>query len=192
MSVNTYLYYIAIIAVSVWCPIASCSNGNGLAPNEAADSVYALALKKSHEGVRTLRANLLSDYDDGFRSDVYGLFNDSSLRIRAVALYATHDVDEIADSIFADHAVELSHTMFHYLAEGGDTTTASELEAAIVQRFNAMDLDEKAHWIVATLQPSEIPQYLEGGDRALIQHIMPLLNQSDKARFVASLNAQKH
>ncbi len=191
MSVNTYLY-IAIIAASVWCPIVSCSNGNGLAPNEAADSVYALALKNSYEGIHTFRANLLSDYDGDFRSDVYRLFNDSSLSLRAVALYATHDVEEIADSIFAGHAVEVSHAVFHYLAESGDTVSVSELEAAIIQRFNAMDLDEKAHWIVATLPSSEIPQYLEDGDAALIRQIMPLLNQSDKARFEASLKRTNH
>lgn len=191
MSVNTYLY-IAIIAASVWCTIASCSNGNGLTPNEAADSVYTLATKNSYDGVHTLRANLLSDYDNDLRSEVYGLFNDSSLSLRAVALYATHDVDEIADSILADHAVDLSHAVFLYLAESGDTTSASKLETAMMQRFNAMDLDEKAHWIVATLPPSEIPRYLDDGDRALIQHIMPLLNQSDKARFEASLKRTNH
>ncbi len=187
MPVKTTLYKV-IIAASVWCPIASCSNGDELDPNEAADSVYVLAINHSYEDVHIFRANFLSDYDDDFRSNVYGLFNDSSLSLRAVALYVTHAVDEIADSIFACHAVELSHTIFHYLTEIGDTISASELEAAITQRFNAMDLDEKAHWIVATLPPYEIPQYLEEGDRALIQHIVPLLNQSDKIRFKASLN----
>lgn len=186
MSLNTYLY-LAVIVISAWCPMLSCSNANGLAPNDAADSVYALAIKGSYADIRTFRANILSDYDDCFRNDVYGLFNDSSMSVRAMALYATHAVDEIADSIFAYHSVDLSHAMFNFISESGDTATVSELMAAIKRRFDAMDMDEKAHWIVATLPPYKIAQYLEDGDNVLVQRIMELLDQSGKDQFAATI-----
>lgn len=186
MSVNTYLY-IAVTVASLWCPIASCSNANGLAPGEVADSIYSLAINGSYTNIRTFRADLLSDQDNDFRDDVFGFFSDSSLNVRAMALFATHTVKEIADSVFADHDIDLSHAVFRYLSESGDASSTSELKVAITQRFDTMNLDEKAQWIVATLPPPDISQYLEKGDSALVQRIMTLLSPYDKARFEASL-----
>lgn len=186
MAVNTYLY-IAIIAASVWSSIVSCSKGSGLAPNDAADSISTLVTKGSHYDISAFRTGFLYDNDSSFRNDVYDLFRDSSLNIRAIALYATHTIDEIADNIFAGHAVDISHAVFQYLIDSGETSSLSQLKSSIIQRFDAMNLDEKAHWIIATLAPSEIAMYLEDGDQALTQRIIALLNQSDKALFVASL-----
>lgn len=189
MSVNTYLY-IAIMA-ALLCPTASCSKNNGMTSDAAADSISAMAREGSFKGIQTLRTCLLSDYDDSFRDDVYNLFCDSTLDVSAMALYATHTVNEVADSIFAHHAVDLSHAVFRFLAESGDTSSVEELKTAITQRFNAMDLDEKARWIVTTLKPSEIAQYLDNSDAALIQRIMALYNGSDRTKFVASIKALK-
>ena len=189
MSANTYLY-IAIMA-ALLCPIASCSKNNGMTSDAAADSISAMVREGSFKGIQTLRTCLLSDYDDSFRDDVYNLFCDSTLDVSAMALYATHTVNEMADSIFAHHAVDLSHAVFRFLAESGDASSVEELKTAITQRFNAMDLDEKARWIVATLKPSEIAQYLDNSDAALIQRIMALYTGSNRTTFAASIKALK-
>lgn len=176
------------MAISTWNIVVSCSNG--LSPNGTADSISVLARKGEFKDIKNFRARLLSNYDLNFRKKVYSIYRDSTQSIRAMALYVTHNSEEIAEEIFAECDVDVSHTIFGILTQIGDSATASELKVAITKCFNAMDLEEKARWITSTLPPSAIAQYLDSGDSTLVRCIMALYNSSDKAEFVSSLNEQ--
>lgn len=183
---------LAVATMSLLAFLSSCRYGKGSA-SEIADSTYALYHNGASAEIRAYADYVRSEYDYPDRSEAYACFGDSPMAIRAFALVVTHKATEMADSIMAGHNVILSNAVNNCMISLGDTALRSAFKAAITQRFDAMDVEEKARWIIAAIPPEEITKYIKDDDRELIQAISALYSPTQRKTFASALrNAGIH